>query len=421
MKSLKTKSPSKALLTGLAALALSGAAFAQTPTITIYIAGANGDRATTNTAVGNILQGETFTGVSNGTVTGSNYAKFTGGTFTSAEFGTVQVNVKTSFQGAAAGIAQVAGSLPGYFLDDSSVADPTGNGAPRDPAVPQIAMSTNFQATTPFRETYNGHFYEDLSANDYQVSVVGLKWYGSVGFPGDNITPQTAQYLFGSGVIPLAFFTGSNADHDKLVFATGRNLDAGQRFVAQAESGIGIYGVVKHYKPTISGQQTDGATYKYGGQVDSQVLWPVETYSGVSSQFLGNGGQDTGKNLAPFLSATLTANAYKLGNTFPNATAGYYISYLTPQDGDNAATHGAVELKWNGVPYSTTNIAEGRYTFWTYEHLFYRSSLSGVEKAFADALRDQIKNVDAAVAGIFLNQVNVSRSGEGTIVKAKYF
>jgi len=433
MKSLKSKIPSKLLLVSLAAVTLGGAALAQTPTpIVIYIAGANGDRATTNTAISNILAGENFSGVGGAGLTAANYAIFKDGTFNGTP-----VTVKVSYQGAAAGIAQVAGSLPGFFLADGSTTDPTGAGAPRDSSVPQIAMSTNFQATTPFFNNYQGHFYEDLSANDNIVDVVGLKWYASPSFPGDNITPQLAQYLFGSGAAPLSFFTGLATDRNKVVFATGRNLDAGQRFVAQAESGIGIYGTVKQYKATFSGQSTDAAGYKFGGTVTSQQLFEIQTTSGVSSQFLGNGGVDTGKNLAPYLTAPLTANAYTLNNTLQSVdengvaspiTAGYYVSYLTPQDGDVAVSHGATELKWNGVPYSVANVAEGRYTFWTYEHLFFRNSLAVsqdpsdvVIKAFADALILRIKNFDATVSGIKLSDVFVTRSGEGTLVKAKYF
>lgn len=428
MKSLKIKTASKLLLTSLAALTFGGVALADDP-IVIYISGANGDRATTNTAINNILTGATFVG---GSLTGANY-----GIFKNGQFNGTSVTVKVSYQGAAAGISQVAGSLPGYFLTDSSTADPTVPGNPRDDSVPQIAMSTNFQATTPFLGLYQGHLYEDLGANDTLVSVVGLKWYASPSFPGTNITPQLAQYLFTAGSVPLSFFTGQATDRNKIVFATGRNLDAGQRFVAQAESGIGIYGTVKQYQATIANQSSDSAGYKHGGQVTSHKLFDPQTTSGVNSVFPGNGGVDTGKNLSAYVSATLEANAYTLGGTLQSVdasgntapiTAGYYVTYLTPQDGDVAVGYGATELSWNGVPYSVQNVAEGRYTFWTYEHLFYRNSLATstapkdvLIKSFADALAARIQNFDATVAGIKLNDVFVTRSGEGTVVKAKYY
>ena len=121
--------------------------------------------------------------------------------------------------------------------------------------------------------------------------------------------------------------------------------------------------------------------------------------------------------------ATLTSGAYTIGNA--NATAGYYISYLTPTDADGIAlAHGGVELKWNGVPYSTQNIQEGKYTFWVYEHVFYNAATAtanGLAKQFADALANQIKTVDASVAGIFLDTVQVSRQAEGALVTPNYF
>jgi hypothetical protein len=216
------------------------------------------------------------------------------------------------------------------------------------------------------------------------------------------------------------------ADQNAIVFATGRNTDAGQRYAAQAESDIGINAVVKQFKPTISGAAAGVGGFVTGGTVTSHVLWPIETFSGVNSQFLGNSGATSGANLAPFLTATLTSGAYKSNgsnaNAFPNATAGYYISYLTPSDSDTIAIpNGAVELKWNGIPYSVQAVQQGKYTFWVYEHLLYRSATSGIQKTFADTLANQILTVDATVGGIFLNTVQVSRQEEGGLVTPNYF
>jgi hypothetical protein len=408
------------LLAGLVGLAFASSALAQ-DRITIYVAGANGDRATTNTAIAHLLTGASFVGTS------TDYTKANFGIFRGGTYGGIPIDVKTAYIGATGGIAAVAGSLPVRFLPDSAAVgannpDPTVGTNPNDPQVPDIAMSTNFISSSPFVNDYQGHFYEDLTQQDNILSVIGLKWVASKGFPANaaNITPQIAQLLYQNGRVPLALFTGDPADQNKTVFATGRNLDAGQRYAAQAETGIGINAVVKQYKPTISGAAAGVGGFITGGNVTSHVLWPVETFSNVSSQFPGNSGATTGANLAPLLTATLDPAAYKVGN--PNATAGYYISYLTPQDADTIAIpNGAVELKYNGVPYSDENIRQGKYTFWVYEHLFYRSSIKDTQARFADALVGQIKNVDAAVAGIFLNTVKVSRKFEGGLVTPSYF
>ncbi|MEA3208024.1 MAG: hypothetical protein QOE70_1081 [Chthoniobacter sp.] len=416
----------QSIVAGVIALAAISTASAQT---VIYIAGANGDRATTNTAIPKLLGPGplTFKGT-NTDPTKANFAIWTGGSF-----GGQSVTIKAAYIGATGGIAAVAGSLPVKFLPDSATAginnpDPTVGTNANDPKVPDIALSTNFVSSSPFIGNYQGHFYEDLTPQDQIVSVVGLKWVASKGFPGDNITPQLVRYLFANGSAPLALFTGKTSDQNKIVFATGRNLDAGQRFAAQAEGGIGINAVVKHFKPTISDAAPGVGGFVTGGTANAHVLWPVETFSGVSSQFPGNSGATTGANLAPLLTATLASGAYKSdgtangGNAFPNATAGYYVSYLTPGDADSIAIpNGAVELKWNGVPYSDQAIREGKYTFWVYEHLFYRAATTGLQKTFGDSLANQIRTVDAAVSGIFLDTVKVSRQEEGGLVTPIYF
>jgi len=406
------------LILGVAALSLAATASADEY---IYIAGANGDRATTNTAISHLLQpGFTFVGDKGSDFTKINFGIFRG-TYVDSNSVSTQVIIKTAYIGATGGIAAVAGSQTVAFIDDSATVSGTSSVplTPSDNKIPHIAMSTNFQSTSPFVGTYNGITYEDLTPQDHIVSVVGLKWSASAGIPGDNITPQLAQYLWSNGTAPLSFFTGDVTHENQIVFATGRNLDAGQRYVAFAESGLGVNAVVKQFRRT----GLSGATSaNIGGTVTSHDLFPVTSVSGVDSQFPGNNGVDTGANLAPYFTHILGPGAYKSDgnntNAYPNATAGYYIGYLTPGDADTIAIpNGAKELKWNGVPYSVSNIQNGLYTFWTYEHLFYRQVTPAFQKEFADRLANQIKTVDASVAGIFLDaNFKVSRQGEGTLV-----
>ncbi len=399
------------------ALSLTFAAYASGQTV-IHIAGSNGDRATTNTAIPKLLTGTlTFAG------TNADPVKANFGTWTGGSFNGQAVTIKVAFIGATGGIAALAGSLPVRFLPDGATGgsnpDPTVGANPNESSVPDFALSTNFQSSSPFSGTYQGHFYEDL--NDALVAVIGVKWLASKNYPGPtNFTTQQAQLLFSTGAVPLALFTGSAADQNKTVFATGRNTDAGQRFVALAESGLGVNAVVKHYKPSITGSAPGVGGFVTGGTVNSHVLWPIETFSGVSSEVLGNSGASSGANLAPLLTAVLGPTAYHIGN--PSAVAGYYISYLTPGDADTIAIpNGAVELKWNGVQFSADAVRQGQYTFWVYEHVLTRNSLAGLKLQFANSLTTQIETVDAGVAGIFLNTVEVSRSGEGTLVGPNYF
>jgi len=408
------------LLTIAAAAVLAGTASAQTD---IFISGSNGDRVATNTALSHILTGTlTFSG-NNADPTKANFGVFTGGSFNGSP-----VTVYVSFIGATGGIKAVAGSQTVKFVPAGStgvVPDPTASGNPNQQVVPDFTMSTNFQATSPYVGLYQGQTYETL--NDQLIGVTGLKFLGSPGFPGDNVTSQSLEALYLSGAQPVAIFTGNAADQNKTVYAIGRNTDAGQRYIALAEPKVGgsnvtaVSAVVKQWKPNISGAAAGVGGFTVGGTVSAHALWPVETVSGVSSQFAGNSGFSTGASLAPALTVTLNASVYQAEN--PSATAGYYLGYLTPGDADSIAIpNGAVELKYNGVPYSQENVRQGKYTAWVYSHLLYRSSLAGTKRQFADALANQIKTVDAvAGGGILIDTVKVQRFSEGGNVTPIYF
>ena len=418
----------KALTTSLASLlAIAFVSTASAAPVVIHIAGSNGDRAVTNAAIERLLVGATFAGTKTPS-TSANQGTWSGGTFN----GTA-VTVKVSFIGATGGIAALAGSLPVRFLPNgatgTSLPDPTVDPNPYEASVPDFALSTNFQSTSPFSGVYQGHTYTDLT--DTLTSIIGLKWVASKGFPSDNISPQQAQLLWSNGRAPLSYFTGNPADVNTIVYATGRNTDAGQRWAAQAESGIGINANVVQYKPTISGAAAGVGGYVTGGTATLHQLWPIETYSGVSSQFLGNSGATTGANLAPYLTVVLGPDAYKYKHPqdetkpynastnpyvyeYPNATGGYYISYLTPGDANTIAIpNGAKELKWNGISFSNTAVEQGQYTFWVYEHVLYKPNFSGVAKTFGDALIANIQAQPSSDAGISLNDVQVQRLYEG--------
>ena len=412
--------PLKASIAAVAALALTSVASAQTE---IFIAGSNGDRTATNTAIPKLLSGTvTFSGT-NADPKSANYGVFTGGSFNGTP-----VTIYVSYIGATGGVKAVAGAQTVKFVAQGStgtVGDPTVSGNPSQSVVPDFTMSTNFQSTSPYDGVYQGSQYESLV--DQLIGVTGLKYLGSKNFPGDNVTSQQLEALYLSGAQPLSLFTGNTADQNKTVYAIGRNTDAGQRYIALAEPKVGgsnvtaVSAVVKQFKPTIANAAAGVGGFVVGGNVTSHALWPIETVSGVSSQFLGNSGFPTGASLAPALTATLDASVYQAEN--PNATAGYYIGYLTPGDADSIAIpNGAVELKYNGVQYTPEAVREGKYTAWVYSHLLYRSSLDGVKRTFADTLATQIKNVDAvAGGGILIETMKVQRFSEGGNVTPIFF
>lgn len=403
------KSIARNLLLGAAGLALAHTASAQT---IIRIAGSNGDRNATNAAIEDLLVGETAVRIAvngaDGASNTSNFNNYVGGTFNGTP-----VTIKTAYIGATGGIKAVAGSETVRFLPTNATGlqnpNPltSSNPAQYEDAVPDWGVSTNFQATSPFIGNYLGKNYKVLT--ETLTGVAPLNFLASPGFPGDNITTAAAQALYSGGSVPLAFFTGLAADRDKTVFAIGRNSDAGQRYGHLAEIGLGVNATTKHWQPTIS-----------GGVATSHVLWPIETISGVSSQVLGNGGYNSGANLVSALVVTLGPNAYKVGN--PNATAGYYIGYLTPSDATNAVNGGAKLLKWNGVTYSQDAVREGQYTAWLYTRVIYDPLLSGLPRQFADAVAQQVINVRGSTGGgILIGTLQVERSVESGPISALYF
>jgi len=395
---------------------------------TIYLAGSNGDRTATQTAIGNLLGAAAVSGfVGSAAPTSANYGIWNG-TYNGEVY-----KIKVAFLGAAGGIKALAGNQTVNFLPDTATGQSSANDIGSasysggvDPQVPSFISSSNFQSTTPYRGLYQGVNYATLT--DALTGVIPLKYVASPGFPtaSNNITTQQVQALYSLGALPLALFTGANADENKVVYAIGRNTDAGQRYISLTEAGLGVGATVKQYKPTVSGATTaSGQTY--GGTVTSHILWPRETVSGVDSVSPGNSGFTTGANEAPVLTAVLSAAAYQSANAA--ATGGYYIGYLTQGDSDARVLGGVipvanrgVELKYNGVQYSASAVAEGQYTFWAYSHLIRKSTLTtGTIFNFYTALKNQITNTDAASAGLLISTLNVSRDGEGTPVLPTYF
>lgn len=436
----------------------------------IRISASNGDRGPTQTAISKILAaGWTFRGI-NGNATSSNLSVATGANYGawSGTYSGSPVVIKVSYSGALAGIAAVASNpqIPQRYV----ASDGTGTGSVPDPTLPgtlpadyeesaaDFGFSTNFQSTSPFNGTYNGKVYDDLVQEVVGVSALGF--YASPGFPTSaaNITTQQAQLLYSTGALPLAYFTGNYAaDANKIVYAIGRDTNAGQRFGAYTEIGLGTSSLVKVWQPTVTGQNTSFSGIPFGGTVTNHIPWPAETVGGVFSP-PGAGGFSTGASLAPTLTRTITgASAITANNLYPNATAAYYIGYLTPGDaltrvlgvgdstitplydgGPNTASRG-VALSFNGVPLhnavngnaatvNVENVRNGRYTAWLYNRILKTFAFdaldpnTNVKKKFADALRDQILNTDATVGGGIKNDINfkVERDTDGGLVTPLY-
>ncbi len=469
----------------LSALVISGASqvLAQAPvTTTVRIVASNGDRTATQTAISNLLSaastpwkfqgisgnatfdGAAFTAGSLSTATGANFGAWNG------TYGGNPIIIKVSYSGALAGIAAVAGNIDQRFVATDGtgtgvVNNPltSGNAADYEVAKADFGFSTNFQSTSPFRDTFQGVTYSTVVEEVVGVSPLGF--YASPGYPGSpdnahgaayafgtykpNITTQLAQLLYTQGSVALAQLTGdyaaavegSTTDHRlQRVFAIGRNTDAGQRFGAYTEIGLGVSTAVTVWFPTVTGTTAGAGGITFGGTVTTHQHWPVNQQPGTFAVGLGNGGFNSGANLAAALTVRLTEPAYR-GNfldannqpqqLYPTATGGYYIGYLTPGDANNrvlgangvvTVPNRGVALRYNGVELTDANVRNGTYTAWLYNRILKPAGgLTGTKSTFANALRDRIRDFDApSGGGLFHDDTfKVRRFEDGGLVTPK--
>lgn len=396
------------MMAGVAALAIAGSASAQTNVI--RITGSTAFRKATVVAIGNILNaGYKFGWVGAAASAGATPAYLaSGATYCEFQGTTVGANtpvdIKCLWSGSVGGIqalttqTNLVGWLAATNLTTSGEANINTSGAnpePTESAPADIAMSDSAQSETAFTTpTISG-------AGDTVVGVIPFQWVASVGAPSgvSNVTALVAQALLGAGNIPLSQFTGQNADVGTPVYAVGRNADSGTRLVAYAESGYGIFTPPLQYLVEYSG--TAGSA---GSLVTNVTAYPAETVLGYFYS-AGTSGYSSGGTVAKLLGTSTTG------------FSGLLMSYLGVSDAATAAGLGAVRLTYNGIPYSVSAVQEGQYPFWGYEHLLYLPSLPAAKKTVASQLATRILSTDAAVAGILMGSMNVSRPGSGGVIQ----
>lgn len=386
----------KCLVAAAAAVLSAGLASAQT---IVHITGSTAFRKAAHQAIGNILNSGYTVGYSGTDLTKASQAVFTGTT----KVGNISVVIKTSWSGSVGGLQSLAQQSPVLTTTtwlQNGLSGPSLTG-PYDAAAPaDVTMSDSFQSSTAF----NGTGYNTL--HDTIVGVVPFVW--TKGSSNDatvsaslanvtNVTPLLAKALLSAGV-PMSMLTGNTADSSIDVLPVGRDEDSGTRLDAFAESGFGIFSSPLQYNPTIT-----------GSTITALVPYPANTVNGISYP-VGHSGFNSGGTLATTLNTPVDAAAKdSFGNKF--ALIGYFGT------SDAASVNGGNNnLTYNGVAYSVQNVQEGKYTFWSYEHLMYQTTLSGNTKTVADQIANQILTTDASAAGIVVSTMNVSRAVEGGVI-----
>lgn len=443
-------------------MALAGTA----PATTTYIrlTGAQGLRGAVHQGIVDILMPGYTVGYQGTALSTAQQAVFSGTT----TVGSYPVIVKTSFGTSTNGIRTMVNNLPvTTWLQDGLTGSGKNSGPYDTGTTADVTVSGEFQSTTRFPTP---------ALIDQIIGVFPYVWVRNAGSPAtlSNINSTLAQALFPNGQTTLSQFTGLPADEAVLVTLAGRDEGASSRECLFAESGFGIFSSPFQYQLTISGSAgptgtvtgavgypaatVDGVYYPLGhsgyptfssqvaalntpGSLASTGGWVIG-YSdivdavtvnpgvvasattaiasgAVSSITVTNGGTNYNANPIVTISggggsgATATAtvsNGVITGFTITSGGSGYTSKPAV------SITGGAL-MSWNGVPYSTTAVQEGQYTYWSYAHFMYRTAYTGIGKTVANQLAKQIHDVDIVVGGnSLLSNMQVGRDGDGTPV-----
>ena len=232
--------------------------------------------------------------------------------------------------------------------------------------VPDVALSDVFPATAN-PPIPNSTFQRVV------IGIVPIVFVKNNGIAGlTNLTQDSATFLMaanGPG-IPQNFFGGtSGAD----VYFIGRDSGSGTRLTAE--------------KCT-----------KFSG---SPTLW---TTNGAG--------------------AYVTTNGLPSGGLVKNVVQGKTdsIGYLSLGDYSGSFTNSATVLNYNGIPFNITNVYNGKFTIWGYQHMMSRTSggLSATQQLIFNALKTKITDINyqstnSLYKGRFgeLNAMEVQRNVDG--------
>ncbi len=330
--------------------------------VEIRITGSTAFRATTYAAIRN-LYGANLTGQNPAPdASGKNQVTFAG--TIPALFGAQTVTVRTSYSGSVEGIQSLVLGNNETFLASPNAGDVTTVSGPAD-----IAFSDVFQSTTDFTSPV---------LSDTKVGIVSFAWVRSVTTPAavNNMTHQLAQQFLATGDLPIGQFTG-DLTQTQDIFLVGRNKLSGTRITTQADCG-------------------------YGGNADAQ-LWQLDGAGGtVGTTFVQSTGFTSGGNAAAVLKVATAAN--------PS------LSYLGISDGIGV-NGGANLLTFNGVPFTVSNVWNGNYSFWSYEHTFLKPGIGANPKKFVTdpaGLKAALDSIlQTSTGNTALSKMKVARNADG--------
>ena len=320
------------------------------------------------------------------------------------------------FTGSTTGIHDVATNTGLTFIPASALPASTGyanaaiNQVASGSTVPTVAFSDVFQAssTTP-----------TPALTDRIVAVIPFIWVANRGTTGfSNITAQQARAVLTTGSQSKSLFTGNAANTD-LVLEVGRDDGSGTRATMLAETKYGVFTTLKQYKVVTTGTAGVDAT------VTSVQTWPVDGSS--VANVAGNGGYSSGSFIKAIMGATSSNPNFidEFGTNNGPIGSTVLISCLGASDGGGAITsNGAVKLTYEGADLYNgtaalvaTQVYNGLYTMWGYEHVFTNGTPAGDTATFVNGLATQFDNTSILGAnGLRYSQMVVNRQSDGAVV-----
>ena len=266
-----------------------------------------------------------------------------------------------------------------------------------------------------------------------------------------SVSSQQFRTMANLGYAPMSFFTGNASDTTR-VYLTGRNDGSGTRTSYLAETGVGAATPITQYVAhdrSVTGSIPYIVKVPRGGGFNFQNV-STSTYASTvwGSDIDGNGGHVSGSDLRGDLSkATASTAVWEFVDVNNNgiytadedsqvraAEKLYLLTWITYSDARSARGTGlasarnAEVLGYNGVilsglagdsPSETINaadkalVANGLYTAWNFQQLYYLSSQSGASTVF-NQLKTRL-NDDTLIgsAGIKMSDMNVNRTVDG--------
>jgi hypothetical protein len=403
-----------------AALALAHVASGQTA---IYLSGAPATRAIWNKAILNTLVTQTGGSASiQEYFTGSSYASANQIVLTGGTVAGNAVTIYGSWTGSTGGNQSVANTPPATIaalkVGFISLAATTGTGSTltsntNNFEYPQANLSDTQQTTIPFNGTTsvttpNTSYVTLNEATTASPALTGFEFVTNKGAPASisNLTTNLAQELFTIGQVPLALFSGSSADEGPQVYAVGRDIASGARYILLAETGIGTANSAElaQYEPTVTSGTITDIVDNPATSGTINLITPVA----------GNGGYPSFSTVETVLAAVSSGTS-----------VGYVVSYVTDSDAVTAVAAGATALKWNGVPYSVAGIQQGQYSYWSFLHVYYNNTSNYIlnnfplAKDFADDLAADLKT-DTTDGAILSSSLVVARGSDGGLISPKF-